>query len=72
VLIEIILVALIDYTPLGNFIFGTAPIKANVWLFLVPCAGAMLVAEELRKRFLARSTRPRNTLDPLPTTSLGT
>ena len=49
VLVEIALVVLIDYTPWGNFIFGTAAIGVRVWLFLVPCAIAMLIAEEARK-----------------------
>ena len=49
VIVEIALVALIGYTPLGNFIFGTAPISAKAWLFILPFAAAMLTAEELRK-----------------------
>jgi hypothetical protein len=40
---------MIDYTPWGNFIFGTAPIGARVWLFLLPCSVGMLIFEELRK-----------------------
>ncbi len=40
---------MIDYTPWGNFIFGTASIGLEVWLFLLPCAAGMLVAEEVRK-----------------------
>jgi calcium-translocating P-type ATPase len=55
VLVEIALVALIDYTVWGNFIFGTAPIDARVWLFLLPCAAAMLAAEELRKLIRGRN-----------------
>jgi sodium/potassium-transporting ATPase subunit alpha len=49
VIVEIALVALIAYTPLGNFIFGTAPIGAKAWLFILPFAAMMLVAEEVRK-----------------------
>jgi sodium/potassium-transporting ATPase subunit alpha len=49
VIVEIALVALIDYTPLGNSIFGTAPIGASAWLFILPFAAVMLVAEEVRK-----------------------
>jgi len=52
VLVEIVLVAAIDYTPWGNFIFGTAPIGAHVWIFVLPFAAAMLVAEEIRKRIV--------------------
>ena len=50
VIVEIGLVVLIDYTAWGNLILGTAPIGANVWFFLIPCAAGMLVAEEVRKR----------------------
>jgi magnesium-transporting ATPase (P-type) len=46
---EITLIALIDYTPWGNALFGTAPIQTAVWLFIVPFALAMLAAEESRK-----------------------
>ncbi len=49
VLIEIALVALIDYTRWGNLLFVTAPIGNSVWRFLLPFAAAMLIAEELRK-----------------------
>jgi len=49
VIVEIGLVALIDYTQLGNSIFGTAPIGDRTWLFILPFAAAMLVAEEVRK-----------------------
>ena len=49
VVLEIGLVVLIDYTALGNLIFLTASIGSNVWLFLLPFAVAMLIAEELRK-----------------------
>ena len=49
VMLEIGLVVLIDYTPWGNLILGTAPIGPNVWFFLIPCAAGMLVAEEMRK-----------------------
>jgi len=49
VIVEIALVALIGYTPLGNSIFGTGAIGARAWLFIVPFAAVMLVAEEVRK-----------------------
>ena len=48
-IVEIALVALIGYTQLGNFIFGTAPIGPRAWLFILPFAAVMLVAEEVRK-----------------------
>jgi calcium-translocating P-type ATPase len=50
VVLEIGLVLLIVYTTLGNFVFGTAPIGGDVWLFMVPFAVAIVVLEELRKR----------------------
>ena len=53
VAVEIALILLLDYTPWGNALFGTAPIAANVWLYVVPFALAMLVLEEIRK-LLAR------------------
>jgi len=49
VIVEIVLVVLIGYTSIGNSIFGTAPIGADAWLFILPFAGVMLVAEEVRK-----------------------
>ena len=54
VLIEIAVIVLIDYTPLGNLIFVTSPIGPNVWLFVVPFAVAMLIAEEVRKMIVRR------------------
>ena len=66
VLLEIVLILFIDYTPLGNAIFGTAPIDGKVWLFIVPFALLLLVLEELRKwlaRTLANSfTRQKATM----------
>ena len=49
---EIALILLIDYTPWGNALFGTAPIPLAVWLFIIPFALAMLALEELRKWFV--------------------
>jgi sodium/potassium-transporting ATPase subunit alpha len=46
---EVALILLIDYTALRNRVFGTAPIPASVWRFIVPFAGAMLGLEEIRK-----------------------
>ena len=55
---EIALIALIDYTPWGNALFGTAPIPLFVWLFIIPFALGMLALEELRKWFMrTRSNR---------------
>jgi len=52
---ELILDALIIYTPLGNSLFGCSPIGANVWLLLIPFALLLLVADELRKYVVRRS-----------------
>ena len=49
VLLEVALIVLIDYTPVGNLLFATAPLEPRVWLFLLPFAVAMLALEELRK-----------------------
>lgn len=46
---EVGLILLIDYTSWGNRIFGTAPIPLDVWLFVLPFALTMLLAEALRK-----------------------
>jgi calcium-translocating P-type ATPase len=57
--VEITLIGLIDYTPGGNALFGTAPISAAVWLSIIPCALGMLALEELRKwliRFMHKPT----------------
>jgi len=47
--VELALILLIDYTPWGNRIFDTAPIGAEVWLFVIPFAAGMVVLEEIRK-----------------------
>ncbi|MBI3571091.1 MAG: cation-transporting P-type ATPase [Gammaproteobacteria bacterium] len=51
---EIALIFVIDYTPWGNKLFGTAPITPGVWLYVVPFALAMLLLEEARKVFARR------------------
>jgi calcium-translocating P-type ATPase len=47
--IELTLILLIDYSPWGNALFGTAPIPWTLWLLVVPFAMGMLVLEEFRK-----------------------
>jgi calcium-translocating P-type ATPase len=49
IIAELGLILLIDYTAIGNRLFGTAPIPVSAWLFMLPFAGAMLGLEELRK-----------------------
>jgi len=51
---ELTLLLLIDYTPWGNALFGTAPIGGEVWLFIVPFGIGMLLLEELRKAVVRR------------------
>jgi sodium/potassium-transporting ATPase subunit alpha len=52
---ELTLTAFIIYHPVGNKIFGTAPLGASVWLILIPFSIGLLGAEELRKFFIRRS-----------------
>ncbi|NWG87501.1 MAG: HAD-IC family P-type ATPase, partial [Hydrogenophilaceae bacterium] len=54
---ELGLILAIAYTPLGNRIFGAAPLDLAVWLYLLPFALAMLILEEARKALLRRSMR---------------
>jgi magnesium-transporting ATPase (P-type) len=54
---ELVLLLLIAYTPLGNALFGTAPISIEVWLFIIPFGIGMLLVEELRKVMVRRMVR---------------
>jgi calcium-translocating P-type ATPase len=54
VVLEIVLIVLIVYTPWGNLIVGTAPIPAAAWLFIMPFGVGLLVLDELRKQVAAR------------------
>jgi calcium-translocating P-type ATPase len=49
ILTEIVAILAIDYTPVGNLLFGTAPVPAVVWGFALIFAGLMAVLEETRK-----------------------
>ncbi|MFN5744944.1 MAG: cation-translocating P-type ATPase [Methylococcaceae bacterium] len=49
VVLEIILILLIDYTPWGNEAFGTLPIAGDVWLFLLSLTPFVLLMEAFRK-----------------------
>jgi magnesium-transporting ATPase (P-type) len=46
---EIILIIILDYTPLFQKIFGLAPLQLNDWLFLLIFPVVVLTADELRK-----------------------
>ena len=52
---ELGLLLFIVYTPAGNWLFGTAPVGADVWLFAVTLAMLMGIVEEARKAWLRRS-----------------
>jgi calcium-translocating P-type ATPase len=54
IVLEIVLIAVIDYTQWGNVIFGTKPLAPDVWLFILPFALGMLLLEELRKFVVKR------------------
>ena len=51
---EIVLILLINYTGLGNALFGTAPIAYGAWVFVLPFALTMLLLEEARKAIVRR------------------
>ncbi len=46
----------IVYTPLGNRLFGTAPLSADVWRYMLPFALLLGVIEEGRKWLVRRLT----------------
>ena len=52
--IELILLALYVYTPVGHLILGTEPLPATVWGPLLLGAVGLLIAEELRKCLIRR------------------
>ena len=54
VLLEVALILLFNYTAWGNSLLGTAPLGADVWLFILPFAAALLALEETRKWLAAR------------------
>ena len=54
---ELVVIALIVYTPFLQFIFGTAALSGRDWLFLFAWAPILLVADELRKFVAARLPR---------------
>jgi hypothetical protein len=59
---ELGVILFIIYTAAGNWLFGTAPIAATVWLLALAGAALMWVLEESRKawlrRMLARAISP--------------
>jgi calcium-translocating P-type ATPase len=57
--VEIVLLLLFVYTPIGNAFLGTAPLQMPPWLLIVVLAIAFGLLEELRKWFVRRGARPR-------------
>ncbi|QEY63122.1 cation-transporting P-type ATPase [Metapseudomonas lalkuanensis] len=53
---EVALILFIVYAPLGNWLFGTAPLPVSAWLFMIPFVLAMALLEGIRK---ARATLDR-------------
>ncbi|MCX7148307.1 MAG: cation-transporting P-type ATPase [Rhodocyclales bacterium] len=51
---ELGVILFIIYTAAGNWLFGTAPIGANVWLLALAGAALMWAFEEMRKAWLRR------------------
>jgi sodium/potassium-transporting ATPase subunit alpha len=49
IVFELVMMLLIDYTALGNTLFGTAPLGMDVWLFILPFGVGMWLMEEVRK-----------------------
>jgi len=54
---ELGLLLFIVYTPAGNWLFGTVPVGAEVWIFAVVLAALMGIVEEARKAWLRRAFR---------------
>jgi hypothetical protein len=52
-----VLILLIDYTRVGQAVFGTAPIGVAGWLVVVPFALMMLIGEEARKAIVRARER---------------
>jgi sodium/potassium-transporting ATPase subunit alpha len=52
--VELTLLALIIYTPLGQLIFGTGSLPAWVWPPMILGAAGLLLAEEVRKLVVGR------------------
>ncbi|MEW5890534.1 MAG: HAD-IC family P-type ATPase [Pseudomonadota bacterium] len=54
VTVELALLGWIVYTPSGNWLFGTAPLRFDAWLYMLPGALLLLLAEEGRKALARR------------------
>ena len=69
ILVEVFLILVIDYTPWGHAVFGTAGIPLRVWLFLVPFPLGMLLLEEFRKALVRKCDRKLQRRQSLISTS---
>ena len=63
VMLEVVMVLFINYTPWGNRLLSTAPLAEAVWLLLVPFAAGLLVLEEVRK-WVVRGRHPPSKIGP--------
>ena len=54
IVVEVLLAAFIIYHPLGNRIFGTAPLEAAIWFILFPLSALLLIADDVRKRYIMK------------------
>ncbi len=57
IVVELLLLAGIVYTWIGNQIFGTVPLPWQVWLFVAPFPLVMVALEEFRKWLVRRKAR---------------
>jgi len=55
--VELVLLLVIVYTPAGNWLFGTAALGMEVWLYAILAALGMWLLEEARKLWLRRRRR---------------
>ncbi|TCV90390.1 cation-translocating P-type ATPase [Sulfurirhabdus autotrophica] len=51
-IVELTIIFAIVYTPLGNMLFGTQPLSAEIWLLMILMALGMGLLEEIRKHFV--------------------
>lgn len=66
ILLQVVLILFIAYTPWGNAMFGTAPLPMEVWLFLLPWAVGMIALEELRKYYARHQLARKHASAALP------
>jgi magnesium-transporting ATPase (P-type) len=57
IVLELGLLLAIVHTPIGQRIFGTAPVMTEAWIFMIPLVAAMFALEELRKWIIRRQRR---------------